>query len=229
MGTVRITDANRLSIVKPGLAETLNVDRSGITADSLTVASNRRVWWNCPEFPEHEPWKAVVNNRTGGFRKRYGTGCPTCRLRQTSVQELRLKAELSTVLAIDVDRDAVHSGRVERVDMVVNADGLMADSSSTRSWTASRPGCALVADHVILADRLWATVLLHRVRAIGDGPIDRRLNEATTPVALNLLDLTATQSSLAPEPLTVAENPSALEAAMERAIPQPMACTHGLP
>ncbi|MFF8639112.1 Helicase associated domain protein [Streptomyces pilosus] len=124
MGTVRITDANRLSIVKPGLAETLNVDRSGITADSLTVASNRRVWWNCPDFPEHEPWKAVVNNRTGGFRKRYGTGCPTCRLRQTSVQELRLKAELSTVLAIDVDRDAVHSGRVERVDMVVNADGL---------------------------------------------------------------------------------------------------------
>ncbi|MGW8719186.1 zinc-ribbon domain-containing protein [Streptomyces althioticus] len=70
VGTVRITDANRLSIVKPGLAETLNVDRSGITADSLTVASNRRVWWNCPDFPEHEPWKAVVNNRTGGFRKR---------------------------------------------------------------------------------------------------------------------------------------------------------------
>lgn len=124
MGTVRITDANRLSMVKPDLAATLNVEKSRITADELTVASNRKVWWNCPDFPEHEPWEAVVNNRTGGFRERYGTGCPACRLCKTSVQELRLKAELSTVLSIDVDRDAVHSGRVERVDMVVDADGL---------------------------------------------------------------------------------------------------------
>jgi uncharacterized protein (TIGR02679 family) len=86
---------------------------------------------------------------------------------------------------------------------------------------------ALLADHGILADRLWATVLLHGVRATGDGPIDRRLNEATTPVALNLLDLTGTPPRLAPEPLTVVENPSVLEAAMERASTQPMACTSG--
>ncbi|MEV5644077.1 Helicase associated domain protein [Streptomyces flaveolus] len=125
MGTLWITDANRLSVVKPELAATLNVNKSGITADELTVGANRRVWWNCPDFPdEHEPWKAVVNNRTGGFRKRYGTGCPTCRLRKTSLQELRLKAELSTVLPIDVNRDAVHTGQVERIDMLVAADGL---------------------------------------------------------------------------------------------------------
>ncbi|MFF8798136.1 Helicase associated domain protein [Streptomyces globisporus] len=125
MGTLQITDSNRLSVVKPELAATLNVNRSGISADELTVGSNRRVSWNCPDFPdEHEPWEAVVNNRTGGFRKRYGTGCPTCRLRQTSVQELRLKAELSTVLPIDANRDAVHTGQVERVDMLVEADGL---------------------------------------------------------------------------------------------------------
>jgi uncharacterized protein (TIGR02679 family) len=86
---------------------------------------------------------------------------------------------------------------------------------------------ALLADHGILADRLWATVLLHGVRATGDGPIDRRLNEAPTPVALNLLDLTGTPPRLAPEPLTVVENPSVLEAAMERASTQPMACTSG--
>ncbi|MBC3842052.1 hypothetical protein GXW82_23285 [Streptacidiphilus sp. 4-A2] len=128
---MRITDANRLSMVKPDLAATLNIEKSKITADELTVGSNRKVWWNCPDFPEdepdcpkHAPWEAVVNNRTGGFRKRYGTGCPTCRLRQTSIQELRLKAELRTVLPIDVARDAVQTDRVERVDMVVEADGL---------------------------------------------------------------------------------------------------------
>ncbi|MEV3972786.1 DUF2399 domain-containing protein [Streptomyces sp. NPDC050698] len=86
---------------------------------------------------------------------------------------------------------------------------------------------ALLADHGIIADRLSATVLLHQVRALGDGPIDRRLNEATTPVALNLLDLTRTPPRLAPHPLTVVENPSVLEAAMECASTQPMACTSG--
>ncbi|MFS8202611.1 DUF2399 domain-containing protein [Streptomyces sp. CWNU-52B] len=86
---------------------------------------------------------------------------------------------------------------------------------------------ALLAEHGIIADRLSATVLLHQVRALGDGPIDRRLNEATTPVALNLLDLTHTPPRLAPHPLTVVENPSVLEAAMECASPQPIACTSG--
>ncbi|MFE4674266.1 DUF2399 domain-containing protein [Streptomyces sp. NPDC056723] len=86
---------------------------------------------------------------------------------------------------------------------------------------------ALLAEYGILADRLSATVLLHQVKAIGDGPIDRRLNDATTPVALNLLDLTRTPPHLAPQTLTVIENPSVLEAAMERVSPHPMACTSG--
>lgn len=86
---------------------------------------------------------------------------------------------------------------------------------------------ALLADHGIIADRLSATVLLHQVRTIGNGPIDRRLNEATTPVALNLLDLTRTPPRLAPQPLTVVENPSVLEAALVQASTQPLACTSG--
>ncbi|MFE7439341.1 DUF2399 domain-containing protein [Streptomyces chartreusis] len=86
---------------------------------------------------------------------------------------------------------------------------------------------ALLADHGIIADRLSATVLLHQVRAVGGGPIDRRLNGATTPVALNLLDLTRTPPRLASQTLTVVENPSVLETAMEYASTQPMACTSG--
>ncbi|MFI1200413.1 DUF2399 domain-containing protein [Streptomyces sp. NPDC020883] len=86
---------------------------------------------------------------------------------------------------------------------------------------------ALLAEYGILADRLSATVLLHHVRAIGNGPIDRRLNDATTPVALNLLDLTGSPPRLAPQTLTVVENPSVLEAAMERNSTRPLACTSG--
>jgi hypothetical protein len=42
----------------------------------------------------------------------------------------------------------------------------------------------------VIADRLTATVLLYQVSAVGEGPIDRRLRDSETPVALTLLDLT---------------------------------------
>ncbi|CAM5585900.1 hypothetical protein SALBM311S_01206 [Streptomyces alboniger] len=122
---MQITDKNRLSTVKPDLAETLDAEKSGITADELTVGASRKVWWRCPDFPDdHDGWEAVVGNRTGGFRKRYGTGCPDCRLVKTSAQELRLKAELSTVLPVDLSRGAIRTTRVEHVDMVAETDSL---------------------------------------------------------------------------------------------------------
>ncbi|MFD9310907.1 zinc-ribbon domain-containing protein [Streptomyces goshikiensis] len=51
----------------PDIARTLDVKKSGVTADELTVGSNRRLWWRCPDHPDlHPEWRAVVNNRTGG-------------------------------------------------------------------------------------------------------------------------------------------------------------------
>lgn len=86
---------------------------------------------------------------------------------------------------------------------------------------------ALLARAGVLADRLWATVLLHQVRVIGNGPIDRRLRESTVPVALNLFDLTEHPPTFAPQVLTVVENPSVLEAAMTQKSPYALACTGG--
>ncbi|MFI0941352.1 DUF2399 domain-containing protein [Streptomyces sp. NPDC021020] len=84
-------------------------------------------------------------------------------------------------------------------------------------------------EHVgVVADRLTATVLLHRVAAVGHGPVDRRLREAAVPVALHLLDLTRTPPHLDPgQVLTVVENPSVLEAALVRGHTAPLACTSG--
>ena len=79
----------------------------------------------------------------------------------------------------------------------------------------------------VIADRLTATVLLHQVRAVGDGPVDRRLRDSDTPVALTLLDLTRNPPSLAPQTLTVVENPSVLEAALASGSRLPLACTSG--
>lgn len=95
---------------------------------------------------------------------------------------------------------------------------------------ATRPDIvrALLYDVGIIADRLSATVLLHRVRTIGDGPIDRRLRDSVYPVALTLLDLTRTPPTFTPgQILTVVENPSVLEAAMQTTNAGSLACTSG--
>ncbi|WP_329243147.1 TIGR02679 domain-containing protein [Actinoallomurus sp. NBC_01490] len=87
---------------------------------------------------------------------------------------------------------------------------------------------ALLLRHGVIADRLSATVLLHRVNTIGDGPIDRRLRDSPNPVPLTLLDLTLTPPTFAPDQtLTIVENPSVLEAALLLPDPPPLACTSG--
>ncbi|WP_211257862.1 DUF2399 domain-containing protein [Lentzea albidocapillata] len=86
---------------------------------------------------------------------------------------------------------------------------------------------ALLAEVGILADRLSSTILLHQVRVVGDGPTDRRLRDASTPIPVTLLDLTVHPPTFAVQTLTVVENPSVLEAAMERKSPHAFACTSG--
>lgn len=86
---------------------------------------------------------------------------------------------------------------------------------------------AFLLDAGVIADRLSATVLLHQVKVIGDGPVDRRLRDSDTPVALTLLDLTSNPPTLAPQTLTVVENPSVLEAALASGSHLPLACTSG--
>ncbi|WP_067482805.1 TIGR02679 domain-containing protein [Actinomadura hibisca] len=85
----------------------------------------------------------------------------------------------------------------------------------------------LLAEVGIITDRLSATVLLHRVKTTGDGVIDRRLQDSVTPVALTLLDLTRNPPTLAPQTVTVVENPSLLEAAMARGSDVALVCTSG--
>lgn len=83
--------------------------------------SNQKVWWICPINPEHA-WDAVVNNRANG------TGCPDCNTPGTSAQEIKLAAELSTVLPLSPSRHGIRtSRRAERVDMLFEAIKLIVE------------------------------------------------------------------------------------------------------
>lgn len=104
-----------LLALRPDLAAQLDSEKSGISAAELTVSSNKLVYWICPVNSEEHSWPARVLNRT-----RNGTGCPDCNLPGTSAQEIRLAAELGTVLDVDFGRHTIRTEkRTERVDIYV--------------------------------------------------------------------------------------------------------------
>ena len=71
---------------KPSLVEThpdlvaqWHATKNGeLTPAQVTAGSNKKVWWRCPEGPDHE-WEATVQNRSGGRK------CPFCAGQKVSV------------------------------------------------------------------------------------------------------------------------------------------------
>lgn len=109
------SETTSLLALRPDLAAQLDAEKSGISAAELTLASNREVHWICPVSPDEHTWPAKVLNRTLN-----GTGCPDCNLPGTSAQEIRIAAELGTVLDVDFGRHIIRTGeRVERVDIYI--------------------------------------------------------------------------------------------------------------
>ncbi|MEX5709103.1 zinc-ribbon domain-containing protein [Parafrankia sp. FMc6] len=135
----------------PNIAAQLDATKSGISAAELTAASNQRVWWICP-MDENHTWRAKVLARTLG-----NTGCPHCYLPGTSTQEIRLAAELSTVLPIALDQHTVQTAtRIERVDiyapelsLILEFDGSYWHEGREMQDAAKSRRLAGVADFVI--------------------------------------------------------------------------------
>ena len=179
----RVSSANRLSTLRPDVARELDADASGVTADQLSVGSNRVVTWTCIVDDSHI-WRASVLNRTSGHAGRAGTGCPYCQLPGTSAQELQLKAELAAVLPVDIGRTAVPdtNGTPVLVDIVI-ADSdthLQIIVEFDGSWWHGKPG-----------DRQTDTAKTARLRQAGwivirvrEHPLDLIGPELDVPVPL---------------------------------------------
>jgi hypothetical protein len=72
---VRVAPERRLSAVAPELAKQWHPTKNGsLSPDGVSAVSNKRVWWRCPEGPDHE-WQAIVAIRGP---------CPFCRGRRVS-------------------------------------------------------------------------------------------------------------------------------------------------
>ncbi len=75
----RASFTNSLAAKAPAIAAQWHPDRNRGTPSDVVVSSKRRVWWKCPEGPDHE-WDTLVVDRT-----RNGTRCPFCINRRWSV------------------------------------------------------------------------------------------------------------------------------------------------
>jgi len=76
----RASGTNSLAALDPQLAAQWHPSRNGdLTPSDVPLRSSRKVWWRCPEGPDHE-WEANLPNRA-----KRGDGCPFCRGIRASV------------------------------------------------------------------------------------------------------------------------------------------------
>ena len=76
-----VSVTNALSKVAPAVAREWHPTRNGdLRPRDVVAGSHRRVWWKCPEGPDHE-WQAKVDARTGA-----GNACPFCRGRRATAK-----------------------------------------------------------------------------------------------------------------------------------------------
>lgn len=168
----------------------------------------------------------VARLRTAGIGE---SDIPTRRLINALAKAVQHIPSEPPISLAKLSHDCAGNPHFFDLDTVAGARLISAVAEITGQTEPTRPDLvrALLLDAGVIADRLTATVLLYQVAAVGQGPIDRRLRDSATPVALTLLDLTLHPPTLANQILTVVENPSIIEAAMTSGSRLPLACTSG--
>jgi len=90
----------------PELVAQLDRKKNGaLEPASITYASGRRLWWRCPEGPDHL-WEAPVRRRTAGH------DCPCC---------VNLKLSVTNTLAVVAPCGFHLAGAVEQARSVAGA------------------------------------------------------------------------------------------------------------
>ena len=79
----------------------------GVTPETISYGSKKRVWWQCGRFPEHE-WPQSPNGRTAGDTR----GCPHC-THHTSAPELRVLTEMKAVFDSTAARERIKGKEID--------------------------------------------------------------------------------------------------------------------
>ena len=69
----RVSITNSLAVLYPHIAEEWHPSKNdGLTPEKIVASSEKKVWWKCKNFQEHE-WQVSVYSRT-----KNNSGCPFC-------------------------------------------------------------------------------------------------------------------------------------------------------
>nr|AIE97234.1 hypothetical protein [uncultured marine group II/III euryarchaeote AD1000_96_B04] len=80
-----ISITNCLETLYPEVARLWHPELNGeLTPRDVFAGSGKRVWWKCPNGPDHE-WRGPIGRLTGTEGKYESNGCPFCQGYQTSV------------------------------------------------------------------------------------------------------------------------------------------------
>jgi len=68
----KVTKSNNLQFLHPDIAKEWHPSKNGtLSPRGIVAGSLKRVWWKCPEGPDHE-WRTTIEKRVSG------TQCPFC-------------------------------------------------------------------------------------------------------------------------------------------------------
>ncbi len=111
----KVSVTNSLVTRFPEVAAEWHPTKNGdLTPDRVTTGTQRKVWWICPNEPDHE-WQATINNRTSRESK-----CPFCTLKPRSRIEILLAFELALFLDFDIRQHKLKlDGTVFDVDILI--------------------------------------------------------------------------------------------------------------
>jgi hypothetical protein len=112
----RVSVTNSLATKFPAISAQWYRSRNGrLTPEKVVAGSQRRVWWKCPEGPDHK-WQTAVVKRTNPSGR--PAGCPFCLNKRVSVTNA-----LSTrAPAIAAEWHPVRNGRVKPEQVVYGSD-----------------------------------------------------------------------------------------------------------
>ena len=129
----QVSVTNSFASLFPDIAAEWHPTKNGkLTPADVTAGSNKRIWWKCPEGPDHE-WKAAPSHR----RK---AGCPACANQQVSVTN----SLQSLFPEIAKELHPTKNGKIRPTDIV-------AGSSRLYTWRCSKN-----------PDHEWKTTASHR-------------------------------------------------------------------
>jgi len=70
----------KLNKLSKELLEEWDYEQNNLNPETLTLGSNRKVWWKCKK-DNHHRWMAIIYSRYAG------NGCPTCAGKQICPQD----------------------------------------------------------------------------------------------------------------------------------------------